>query len=130
MQKYGEEIKTLETKLSELETRLDSSKIAALRGGIGGNGQSSSVNEVNHVPSFSKMVVDIKDYSGRRSLKHERECLSEEKIVVFLPCSHQVLCVKCNELHKKQQMKDCPACRSLIDCRICARFAKPRAMAL
>ncbi|GMI98777.1 hypothetical protein like AT4G03000 [Hibiscus trionum] len=119
MQKYGEEIKTLEKKLSELKTKLDSSKIAALRGGIcGGNGQCSSVNEGNNIPSFSK---------------RERECvmcLSEEKVVVFLPCSHQVLCVKCNELHEKQQMKDCPACRTLIDCRICARFAKPPAIAL
>ncbi|KAE8685504.1 hypothetical protein F3Y22_tig00111096pilonHSYRG00069 [Hibiscus syriacus] len=134
MQKYGEEIKTLVAKLSELKTKLDSSKIAALRGGIGGgNIQCSSVNEVNHIPSFSKRVVDIKDYSGSRSLKQERECvmcLSEEKLVVFLPCSHQVLCVKCNELHEKQRMIDCPACRTLIDCRICARFAKPQAMAL
>ncbi|KAK8654288.1 hypothetical protein V6N13_128259 [Hibiscus sabdariffa] len=126
MQKYEEEIKTLEKMLSELKTKLDSSKIAALRGGIGGgNGQYSSVNEGNHIPSFSKGAVDVKDYSGSRSLKQERECvmcLSEEKMVVFLPCCHQVLCVKCNELHEKQQMKDCPACRTLIDCRICARF--------
>ncbi|KAE8701458.1 Ribosomal protein S7e family protein [Hibiscus syriacus] len=133
MQKYGEEIKTLVAKLSELKMKLDSSKIAALRGGIGGgNIQCSSVNELNHIPSFSKRVVDIKDYSGRKSLKQERECvmcLSEEKIVVFLPCCHQVLCVKCNEIHEKQRM-DCPACRTMIDCRICARFAKPQAMAL
>ncbi|GMI69385.1 hypothetical protein like AT4G03000 [Hibiscus trionum] len=134
MQKYGEEIKTLESKLSELKTKLDSSKIAALRGGIdGGNGQCSSVNEGNHIPSISKGVVDIEDYSGSRGLKQERECvmcLSEEKMVVFLPCLHQVLCVKCNELHEKQRMKDCPACRTLIDYRICARFAKPQSIAL
>ncbi|XVF21840.1 hypothetical protein REPUB_Repub12eG0124300 [Reevesia pubescens] len=129
MQKYGEEIKKLENKLSELKMKQDSSKIAALRRGTdGGNGQCSSVNEGNQIPSFSKMVVDIKDYSGSRGLKQERECvmcLSEEKIVVFLPCAHQVLCVKCNELHQKQGMKDCPACRAPIVCRICARFAKP-----
>ncbi|XP_021281192.1 putative E3 ubiquitin-protein ligase RF298 [Herrania umbratica] len=127
--KYEEEIKELENKLSELKMKLDSSKIALLRrGSDGGNGQCSSVNERNQVPSFFERVVDIKDYSGSRGLKQERECvmcLSEEKIVVFLPCAHQVLCVKCNELHEKQGMKDCPACRTLIDWRICARFAKP-----
>ncbi|XWS76460.1 hypothetical protein CRYUN_Cryun01aG0178000 [Craigia yunnanensis] len=127
--KYGEEIKKLENKSSELKMKLDSSKIAALRRGTdGGNGQSSSVNEGNQIPSFSKRVVDIKDYSGSRGLKQERECvmcLSEEKIVVFLPCAHQVLCVKCNELHEKQGMKDCPACRTPIVWRICARFVKP-----
>ncbi|PPS06177.1 hypothetical protein GOBAR_AA14488 [Gossypium barbadense] len=133
MKKYGEEIKMLENKLSELKMKLDSSKIAALRGCIdGGNGQCSSVNDRYHSPSFSKRVVDINDYSGSRGLKQERECvmcLSEEKIVVFLPCAHQVLCVKCNELHEKQRMKDCPACRTVISNRICARFAKPHAIA-
>ncbi|KAK8320009.1 hypothetical protein V6Z11_A12G007800 [Gossypium hirsutum] len=133
MKKYGEEIKMLENKLSELKMKLDSSKIAALWGCIdGGNGQCSSVNDRYHSPSFSKRVVDINDYSGSRGLKQERECvmcLSEEKIVVFLPCAHQVLCVKCNELHEKQRMKDCPACRTVISNRICARFAKPHAIA-
>ncbi|KAL1132961.1 hypothetical protein V6Z11_A12G007800 [Gossypium hirsutum] len=46
MKKYGEEIKMLENKLSELKMKLDSSKIAALWGCIdGGNGQCSSVND-------------------------------------------------------------------------------------
>ncbi|KAK6286258.1 hypothetical protein POUND7_012437 [Theobroma cacao] len=129
MHKYEEEIKELKDKLSELKMKLDSSKIAALRrGSDGGNGQCFSINEGNQVPSFSERVVDIKEYSGNRGLKQERECimcLSKEKTVVFLPCAHQVLCVKCNELHEKQGMKDCPACRTLIDWHICARFAKP-----
>ncbi|XWS46761.1 hypothetical protein CRYUN_Cryun14cG0095700 [Craigia yunnanensis] len=129
MLKYGEEVKKIEKKLSELTMKLDSSKIAALRKGTdGGNCQCSSVNEGNQIPSFSKTVVDIKDYFWSRGLKQERECvmcLSEEKIVLFLPCAHQVLCVKCNELHQKQGMKDCPACRTPIVCRICARFVKP-----
>ncbi|OMP04975.1 Zinc finger, RING/FYVE/PHD-type [Corchorus olitorius] len=129
MQKYVEEIKELENKLSELKLKLDSSKIAALRRGTGGvKGQCSSVNQGNEVTSFSTRVVDIKDYSGNRGLKQEHECvmcLSEEKITVFLPCAHQVLCVKCNELHEKQGMKDCPACRTPIKRRLCARFAKP-----
>ncbi|XVF32651.1 hypothetical protein REPUB_Repub17cG0100800 [Reevesia pubescens] len=129
MQKYREEIKKLENKLSGIKMKLDSSKIAAIRRGTdGGNDQSSSVNEGNQIPSFSKRVVDIKDYSASRGLKQERECvmcLSEEKIVIFLPCSHQVLCVKCNELHGKQGMNDCPACRTPITRRMCARFLKP-----
>ena len=127
MQKYGVEIKKLKNRSSKLKMKLDSSKIAALRRGTdGGNGPSSFVYEGNQIPSFSKRVVDIKDHSGSRGLKQERECvmcLSEEKIILFFPCAHQVLCVKCNELHQKQGMKDCPACRTPIVCRICARFA-------
>ncbi|KAK6239261.1 hypothetical protein QUC31_004730 [Theobroma cacao] len=95
MHKYEEEIKELKDKLSELKMKLDSSKIAALRrGSDGGNGQCFSINEGNQVPSFSERVVDIKEYSGNRGLKQERECimcLSKEKTVVFLPCAHQVL---------------------------------------
>ncbi|KAE8692099.1 Ribosomal protein S7e family protein [Hibiscus syriacus] len=132
MQKYGEEIKRLENKLSELKMNLDSSKISALwRGTDGGNGQCSSVKE-GHLPIFSKRVININDYPRSRGLKRERECvmcLTEEKIVVFLPCSHQVFCVKCSELHHKQRMKDCPACRAPIICRIRARFAESLAIA-
>ncbi|KAK8509896.1 hypothetical protein V6N13_093734 [Hibiscus sabdariffa] len=44
MHKHGEETKKLESKLSELKMKLDSSKIAALRRGIdGGSGQCSSL---------------------------------------------------------------------------------------
>ncbi|KAE8732519.1 Ribosomal protein S7e family protein [Hibiscus syriacus] len=128
MQKYGEEIKKLENKLSELKMNVDSSNISALwRGTDGGNGQCSSVNEGHQIPIFSKRVINTNDYPRSRGLKRERECvmcLTEEKIVVFLPCSHQVFCVKCSELHRKQGMKDCPACRAPIICRIRARFAE------
>ncbi|GMI66550.1 hypothetical protein like AT4G03000 [Hibiscus trionum] len=128
MQNYGEEIKKLENKLSELKMKLDSSKISSLwRGTVGGNGQCSSVNEGHRITIFSKRAVNINDYPRSRGLKQERECvmcLTEEKIVVFLPCSHQVFCVKCSELHHKQGMKDCPACRAPIICRIRARFAE------
>ena len=45
-------------------------------------------------------------------------CMSEECSVVFLPCAHQIVCVKCNELHQKQGMTDCPSCRTTIQERI------------
>lgn len=48
-------------------------------------------------------------------------CLSEEKSILFLPCSHQVLCLKCNEQHEKQST-ECPVCRSCIRRRIYPRF--------
>ncbi|KAJ0547264.1 putative transcription factor C2H2 family [Helianthus annuus] len=51
-------------------------------------------------------------------------CLSEEMSVVFLPCAHQVVCTKCNELHEKQGMKDCPSCRGPIQQRVSVRYAR------
>ncbi|PON65733.1 43kDa postsynaptic protein [Parasponia andersonii] len=64
----------------------------------------------------------------KRGLRLERECvmcLSEEFSVVFLPCCHQVFCSKCNEIHEKGGMKDCPSCRTPILQRINVRFAEP-----
>ncbi|KAM7253873.1 hypothetical protein ACFE04_031555 [Oxalis oulophora] len=58
-------------------------------------------------------------------IKDDRECvicLEEEKCVVMLSCGHQVLCVKCNELHKNGGCNDCPTCRSPIFRRVPVRF--------
>uniref|UniRef100_A0A0A8XTM1 RING-type domain-containing protein n=1 Tax=Arundo donax TaxID=35708 RepID=A0A0A8XTM1_ARUDO len=63
---------------------------------------------------------------GIDSIQREQECamcLEEEISVVFLPCGHQVVCAGCNQRHRDGGMTECPSCRSLINRRICARFA-------
>ncbi|KAF2314915.1 hypothetical protein GH714_037162 [Hevea brasiliensis] len=92
----------------EAAAKSASSEIAALRRSIEGKGSQGA--------------------SGSGGLKRDRECvmcLSEEKSVVFVPCAHQVLCAKCNEIHKREGMKDCPSCRTPIQQRIQARFSRP-----
>ncbi|KAF8044576.1 hypothetical protein N665_7790s0001 [Sinapis alba] len=67
------------------------------------------------------------NHGTEAKIKRERECvmcLSEEMSVIFLPCAHQVLCSKCNQLHEKEAMEDCPSCRAKIQRRIQARFAR------
>ncbi|GLT42563.1 hypothetical protein SLA2020_165550 [Shorea laevis] len=123
-QKYGEEIKRLQNELSELRIKLDSSKIAALRSTDSGFGMFSSTSKGNQIPSISKRIFDSQDNIRSRGLKQDCECvmcLSDEKVVVFLPCAHQVLCAKCNERHE-EEMKECPICRTPIQRRIHARF--------
>ncbi|KAJ8622589.1 hypothetical protein MRB53_031118 [Persea americana] len=76
----------------------------------------------NYIPE----MIDFQD-SGIGDVQRERECvmcLTDEMSVVFLPCAHQVVCLKCNELHEKQGMKDCPSCRTPIQRRICVRLAE------
>lgn len=120
LKKYKDNIQKLEEELSQLRMKTDSSKIAALRRGI----EHMDPNKVC-IRDPSKTVANVEEeISG---LKRERECvmcLSDEMSVVFLPCAHQVVCAKCNELHEKQGMKDCPSCRTPIQQRICARFAR------
>ncbi|KAL4592907.1 hypothetical protein LXL04_005914 [Taraxacum kok-saghyz] len=114
LKKYKDDIQKLEKEISSLRLKSDSSKIAALR-----NGKPSS-------PPETATVLLEKVTGGGGGVKRERECvmcLSEEMSVVFLPCAHQVVCVKCNEIHEKQGMKDCPSCRGAILRRIAVRYA-------
>lgn len=134
LQKYKDDIERLEKEISQLRLKTDSSKIAALKRGIDGSYASKLTDFRNaplpkdtQIPYISTLVTDFEEYSQDGGVKRERECvmcLSEEMSVVFLPCAHQVVCTTCNELHEKQGMKECPSCRSLIQQRICARYAR------
>lgn len=110
---YVENIKRLERDITELKLKSEYSRIVALKKGGGNESKPRKVE--NH------------GGGGVAKIKRERECvmcLSEEMSVIFLPCAHQVLCLKCNELHEKEGMMDCPSCRGTIQRRIQARFAR------
>ncbi|XP_010481943.1 PREDICTED: putative E3 ubiquitin-protein ligase RF4 [Camelina sativa] len=108
---HVENIKRLEREISELKLKSEYSRIVALKKGS----------------SESKAAGAKRENIGMTKVKRERECvmcLSEEMSVIFLPCAHQVLCLKCNQLHEKEGMMDCPSCRGTIQRRIQARFAR------
>ncbi|CAI8590789.1 unnamed protein product [Vicia faba] len=110
LRRYQDDIQKLEKEVAQIRQKSDSSKIAALKRGIDG--------------SYAGSWKDMKKGGG---VKRERECvmcLSEEMSVVFLPCAHQVVCTKCNDLHEKQGMQDCPSCRSPIKERISVRYMR------
>ncbi|XP_057965183.1 putative E3 ubiquitin-protein ligase RF298 isoform X2 [Malania oleifera] len=133
MQKYMEEIKRLENKLSLLRLKRESSRMVAFQGATGGGyanfltKRNAQGPKGNQTPAMFNRAVGFVDSMGTRGVRRERECvmcLSEEMSVVFLPCAHQVVCAKCNELHEKQGMKDCPSCRTPIQQRINASYAR------
>ncbi|KAG2330811.1 hypothetical protein Bca52824_001991 [Brassica carinata] len=118
---YTENIKRLESEISKLKLKSDCLKIAALKKGIDGN------NEMTHTTTTKASLIWENNHRTEGKIKRERECvmcLSEEMSVIFLPCAHQVLCCKCNQLHEKEAMDDCPSCRAKIQRRIQARFAR------
>ncbi|KAL2323589.1 hypothetical protein Fmac_027968 [Flemingia macrophylla] len=131
LQKYVEDIGKLEKELVDVKLKSDSEKIAALRRCVDERNDSFS-RSGKSTPNMkgnkrSQTMVSCQDKVAARSLRQEQECvmcLSEEMSVVFLPCKHQVVCPECNELHEKQGMKDCPSCRTPIQRRIHARFAR------
>ncbi|KAJ7972847.1 MND1-interacting protein 1 [Quillaja saponaria] len=119
IQKYVEYIRKLEIKLSEWKWKSDCARIAALHRGTDGSCSSYSAEKRN---------PNSEDDNASGSLRRDRECvmcLSEESSVVFLPCAHQIVCEKCNELHDKEGMKDCPSCRAPIESRVHARYDRP-----
>ncbi|XP_071696941.1 putative E3 ubiquitin-protein ligase RF298 [Rutidosis leptorrhynchoides] len=121
LQKYKDDIVKLEKEISLLRLVSDSSKIASLKRGVDG----SYANKLTD--NNKTQLYYIPEMVTGNGVKRERECvmcLSEEMSVVFLPCAHQVVCTKCNELHEKQGMKECPSCRGIIQRRICVRYAR------
>lgn len=129
-------IHDLEFQVIQLTLETDPSKMAALHWGTDGNYSScltngriaQAIKGTNQTSYASKLKAIFQENLQNKLVKRDRECvmcLTEEMSVVFLPCAHQVVCTKCNELHKKQGMKDCPSCRTPIKQRICARFYSP-----
>ncbi|XP_077232337.1 RING/U-box superfamily protein [Tasmannia lanceolata] len=119
-QRCKDDIRRLEREISQLRLKSDSSKIEALRWGIDGT---TALKETN--THYISGMIDFQEL-GIGDVQRDRECvmcLTEEMSIVFLPCAHQVVCSKCNELHEKQGMKDCPSCRTPIQQRIRVRFA-------
>lgn len=135
MLKHKADLQRLEKEILQLRLETDSSEIAALRKGIEGRYKSklrptltdSNRTTADLAQSFisrNLKTANIEEDYG--SVKRERECimcLTEEMSVVFLPCAHLVVCLKCNELHEKQGMKECPSCRTVIQNRIPVRYS-------
>ncbi|XP_024986937.1 putative E3 ubiquitin-protein ligase RF298 [Cynara cardunculus var. scolymus] len=127
LKRYKDDIEKLKKEISLLRLKADSSKIAALRRGIDGS-YASKLSDIKTsiFPQETPTPYILETVTSNGGVKRERECvmcLSEEMAVVFLPCAHQVVCTKCNELHEKQGMKDCPSCRGTIQRRISVRYA-------
>uniref|UniRef100_A0ACD5W655 Uncharacterized protein n=1 Tax=Avena sativa TaxID=4498 RepID=A0ACD5W655_AVESA len=128
-QRYKSEIRAVEQQISQLKVSLATSVAAAPKWNTDDKTRASRLPEgrkngstqvLAKAASAAPLDIDLDD------IQRDRECvmcLSEEMSVVFLPCAHQVVCAKCNDLHDKQGMKECPSCRAHIQRRVCARPA-------
>ncbi|XP_040379991.1 putative E3 ubiquitin-protein ligase RF298 [Oryza brachyantha] len=130
-QRYKSEIRALEQQISQLKVSLDSSKVGAPKW-VSDNKTTTALRlSEGRKKGNAQILANIAAAAVPQELdfddiQRDRECvmcLSEEMSVVFLPCAHQVVCAKCNDLHDKQGMKECPSCRTPIQRRVCARLA-------
>ncbi|XP_051131052.1 putative E3 ubiquitin-protein ligase RF298 [Andrographis paniculata] len=123
-EKCEEDIKSLESMISELRLESDKMQIAALSVGYGSclAGENISTNPAlrGHTKPNKRLAM-----FEEQDVKPERECvmcMTDEISVVFLPCSHQVLCKQCSVLHERQGMNDCPSCRTTIEKRVSVTY--------
>ncbi|KAF0923191.1 hypothetical protein E2562_003402 [Oryza meyeriana var. granulata] len=127
-QRYKSEIRALEQQISQLKVSLDSLKVGAPKWGTDNKTTALRLSEgrKNGNAQILANIAAVPQDLDFDDIQRDRECvmcLSEEMSVLFLPCAHQVVCMKCNDIHDKQGMKECPSCRTPIQRRVCARLA-------
>ncbi|CAH1431747.1 unnamed protein product [Lactuca virosa] len=118
------ENKRIEYEISAFKLEAESKRIAEMYMSMNMNMDSSKGLE--DFRNMSKKRKKKKKKMMKKKKKKDRECvmcLNEEMTVVFVPCGHQVLCKACNVKHE-ERMNECPSCRTPIQKRINARFAK------
>lgn len=123
-QKYRDEIQKLECEIARV--KISSGLQPSMLRWENGSGNSSDNLDTCTIEKLKRMngrllseIADLQD--SQKDIHRDRECvmcMSEEMSVVFLPCAHQVVCIKCNDLHEKQGLRDCPSCRTPIKRRI------------
>lgn len=116
-QRHKDDIQRLTEELARLQTAGLNLLIPPSTNAIKTAGtDAKSVKEANAKPptGFGK------PQDSPKKLNYNRVCVickKEEISVVLLPCSHQVLCANCNEMHEKLKAC-CPGCNAMIEERI------------
>lgn len=108
-QRHKDDIQRLERELSRLKSSADSTQ-----------SNSGSKDPVIQRQGSSALGPYKTKEMAQKPANHGRRCIFCKKnvvSVVFLPCTHQVLCVSCNEEHEKRA-KTCPCCSTRIRERI------------
>ncbi|KAL3635533.1 hypothetical protein CASFOL_020080 [Castilleja foliolosa] len=70
--------------------------------------------------TIARLLHELED-SQEKNVSCDRECMlctKDEVSVVFLPCTHEVICANCNEWYGKRGKATCPYCRVPIEQRI------------
>ncbi|XP_057818841.1 MND1-interacting protein 1 [Cryptomeria japonica] len=119
-QRHKDDIERLEQELARLKATAESCQLNTVSHAPHAADE-ESVKSLKETNAHLHCKLQELQESSRREGNRDRECImcmDEEVSVVFLPCAHQVLCVKCNGSHEQKGLKDCPSCRIPIQQRI------------
>lgn len=122
-QRYKDDIKRLESELEQLKVAAETVQASSVQLSSAGSMHSTDSSDLQILKDINtrllRELAELQDSRGDIRRDHECVmCMSEESAVVFLPCAHQIICSQCNELHEKQEMRECPSCRTVIQHRI------------
>ncbi|MCO5585821.1 hypothetical protein L7F22_039754 [Adiantum nelumboides] len=116
-QRYREEVQKLESEITKIKLSMGLQPSTLSWGNsyrmASTNLDTCSAEKLKQINT--RLLSEIADLrQSQKDVHRDRECMmcmSEEMSVVFLPCAHQVVCVKCNDVHR---LMDCPSCRTPI----------------
>ncbi|KAE8661872.1 MND1-interacting protein 1 [Hibiscus syriacus] len=119
-QRHKDDHQRLEQELSRLKLSAQSTELNHQSDNLftgkseGAKPQGETITKLLH-------ELDTLEDSSENEVNGDRECIicsKDEVSIVFLPCTHQVLCAKCNENFGKKGKATCPCCRVPIEQRI------------
>lgn len=119
-QRHKDDLQRLEQELARLKASQQSNEQQhPSTDGLTGNSEVTKPQGESIVRLLHEF--DNLDNASEKETNYNRECIickKDEVSVVFLPCAHQVLCVKCNENYGKKGKATCPCCRVPIEQRV------------
>ncbi|XP_019421726.1 PREDICTED: MND1-interacting protein 1-like isoform X1 [Lupinus angustifolius] len=109
-QRYKDDVLRLEQELSRLQSCVKSPKLQS----NASSGNKSKGPETETIAKLLQELENLEGFSEKNEVNGGRECIvckKGEVSVVFLPCTHQVMCATCGDEYGRNSQAACPCCR-------------------
>jgi hypothetical protein len=119
-QRHKDDLQRLEQELSRLKASAQSTELHHPSNMVYTADNEGAKPREETIAKLLHELYGLED-SSENEANCDRECLlcrKDEVSVVFLPCSHQVLCANCSDNYGKKGKATCPCCRVPIEQRI------------
>lgn len=119
-QRLKDDVQRLEEELARLKASAGLNSLIAPSANASRTADAADIKNLKE-PNMKALPGLKKQQESSNKLNRSRACIickKDEVSVVFLPCSHQVVCGSCNEEHEKEGKSSCPCCSVRIEERI------------
>ncbi|KAJ8499025.1 hypothetical protein OPV22_009577 [Ensete ventricosum] len=119
-QRLKDDVQRLEEELARLKASAGLNSLNAPSVNASRTADAADIKNLKE-PNMKALTGLSKQQESSNKLNRSRACIickKDEVSVVFLPCSHQVVCGSCNEVHEEEGKSSCPCCSVRIEERI------------